>query len=62
MKSAIARLFARLDLADSLIALGALLVVAGVALVHLAAALVVGGLELVLAGIVIVRRPHGTSG
>lgn len=52
----------RPDLADALIAGGALLSVVGVALFHLAAALVVGGLELILFGIAIARRTHGTSG
>lgn len=53
----------KLDLADTLIALGGIALVAGAALIHLAAAVILGGLELVLVGIALARRgPHGTSG
>ena len=45
------------DLPDALLALGGLIVVAGVAcLVHYAAALIVAGIELILAGLVLSRR------
>ena len=47
----------RRNLPDALIALGALAIPAGLALVHLAAALVVAGLELIAVGFAIARRP-----
>jgi hypothetical protein len=51
-----------LDLADVLLVLGAVVLVIGVALVHVPAAIIVGGLELLGAGILLVRRPHGSTG
>ena len=45
------------DLADTLLAVGGVIVVVGVALLlHVAAALIVAGIELILAGLVLSRR------